>query len=89
MATTKAFNQSEVSEACAPKRAKTMVEEEDDSQDMHSEFTADPDEFDSLRSETLMDNPQVGNDQPSGAGDEVPLGQELGNILPRPLRDPL
>jgi len=74
MATAKAFDQSEVSEACAPKWAKTMVEEEDDLRDMHSEFTADPDEFDSLRSETPMDDPQVGDDQPSGAGDEVRPG---------------
>jgi hypothetical protein len=89
MATAKAFDQSEVSEARAPKRAKTVVEEEDDSRDVRSEFTADPDEFDSLRSETPMDVPRVGDDQPSGAGDEVRPGRELGNVLPRPLRDPL
>jgi hypothetical protein len=57
MATAKAFNQSEVSEARAPKQAKTMVKEENDSQDVCSEFMADPDEFDSLRSKTLMDDP--------------------------------
>jgi hypothetical protein len=89
MATAKAFNQSEVSEARAPKWAKTVVKEEDDLWDVHSEFTADPDEFDSLRSKTLMDDPQVGDDQPSGAGDEVHPGRELGNVLLRPLRDPL
>ena len=89
MATAKAFDQSEVSKACAPKWAKTVVEKEDNLRDMHSEFTANPDEFGSLRSETLMDDPQVSDDQPSGAGDEVHLGQELGNVLPRPLRDPL
>src|SRR6266851_881906 len=89
MAIAKAFNQSEVSKACAPKWAKTVVEEEDDSWDVRSEFMADPDKFGSLRSVTLMDNPRVGNDQPSGAGDEVCQGQELGNVLPRPLRDPL
>jgi hypothetical protein len=89
MVTAKAFDQSEVSEARAPKRAKTVVEEEDDSRDVCSEFTADPDEFDSLRSETPMDDPQVGDNQPSGARDEVRPGRELGNVLPRPLRDPL
>ncbi len=89
MAIAKAFNQSEVSKACAPKWAKTVVEEEDDSWDVCFEFMADPDKFGSLRSMTPMDNPRVGNDQPSGAGDEVCQGQELGNVLPRPLRDPL
>jgi hypothetical protein len=89
MATAKAFDQSEVSKARAPKQAKTMVEEEDDLRDMRSKFTADPDEFGSLRSETPMDDPRVSNDQPSRARDEVCLGQELGNVLPRPLRDPL
>src|SRR6266851_9341884 len=71
MATAKAFNQSEVSEARAPKRAKTVVEEEDDSWDVRSEFMADPDEFGSLRSVTPMDDPRVSDDQLSRAGDEV------------------
>ncbi len=89
MVTAKAFDQSEVSEARAPKRAKTVVEEEDDSWDVRSEFMADPDEFGSLRSVTPMDDPRVSDDQLSRAGDEVRQGRELGNILPRPLRDPL
>ena len=90
MAAIKAAEQGEVSEARAPKRAKTAVEEDDDLR-VRSEFTADPDDFGSLRSETPMDDLRVGDNQPSEAEDEVPL--ELGNVLPRPkarpLRDPL
>ena len=58
---------------------------------MRSEFTADPDDFGSLRSKTLMDDLQVGDDQPSEPEDEVT--PELSNVSSRPkgrpLRDPL
>ena len=87
----KAAEQGEVSEARAPKRFKTAGEEGDDLRYTRSEFTADPDDFGSLRSETLMDDLRVSDDQASEAEDEVP--RELGNVLPRPkarpLRDPL
>jgi hypothetical protein len=91
MASIKAAKDSGVSQARAPKRAKTAVEEDDDSRNVRSEFTADPDDFGSLRSETPFEDLRVGDNQTSEAEDEVL--QELGNILPRPkarpLRDPL
>src|SRR6266851_5548347 len=90
MATVEASEQGKASEARAPKRAKTAVEE-DDNLHVHSEFTADLDDFGSLRSETPMDDLRVGDNQPSEAEDKVP--RELGNVLlrpkARPLRDPL
>jgi hypothetical protein len=91
MASIKAAKDSGVSQARAPKWAKTAVEEDDDSRNVRSEFTADPDDFGSLRSETPFEDLRVGDNQTSEAEDEVL--QELGNILPRPkarpLRDPL
>jgi hypothetical protein len=55
MAAIKAAEQGKVSEAHAPKWAKTAVKEDDDLR-VCSEFTADPDDFGSLRFETLMDD---------------------------------
>ena len=52
MVNIKAAKQGKVSKMCTPKRAKTMIEKDDDLQNMHSEFTADPDHFGSLRSKT-------------------------------------
>ena len=90
IASIKAAEQGEASKARAPKWAKTVVEEDDDSH-VCFEFTADLDDFGSLRSETPMDDLRVSNNQPSEAEDEVP--RELGNVLlrpkARPLRDPL
>jgi hypothetical protein len=87
----KAAEVGEVSEARAPKWAKTAVEEDDDLRNVHSDFIADPNDFGSLGSETLMDDLRVGDDQPNEPEDEVP--KELGNVLlrpkARPLRDPL
>jgi len=71
MASIKAAKQGKVSEARAPKWAKTVVEEDDDSRNVHSKFIADPDDFGSLRSETLMDDLQVGDNQLSKAEDKV------------------
>jgi hypothetical protein len=48
----KVAEQSKVFQACAPKRAKTTGEEEDDLQNVCSEFMADLDNFGSLRSKT-------------------------------------
>jgi hypothetical protein len=91
MVSIKAAEQGEVSKARTPKQARTVVEEDDNSRNVHSEFIADLDDFGSLRSETPMDNLQVGNNQLSKAEDEVT--REPGNVLPRPkarpLRDPL
>lgn len=87
----KAAEKGEVSEARAPKRSKTVGEEGEALQYMRSEFTAEPDDFGSLRSETPMDNIRIGDDQVSEAEDEVPRG--VGNVLTgpkaRPLMDPL
>jgi hypothetical protein len=41
---------------CTPKRAKTVIEKDDDLQNVHSEFIADPDHFGSLRSKTPIDD---------------------------------
>jgi hypothetical protein len=91
MAFYKAAENTKVSQACTSKRSKTVGKEEDDLRYMRSEFMADPDDFGSLRSETLMDNLQVGNDQPSEPEDKVT--PELSNVSSRPkgrpLRDPL
>ena len=91
MAAIKAAEQSEVSKARAPKRAKTAGEEEDDFRKVRSEFTADPDDFGSLRSETPFDDLRVGNDQLSDPEDKAM--QELATVSSRPkarpLRDPL
>jgi hypothetical protein len=91
MVAIKAAEQSKVSKARAPKRAKTAGKEEDDFRKVHSEFTADPDDFGSLRSETPFDDLRVGNDQLSDSEDEAM--QELATVSSRPkvrpLRDPL
>ena len=71
MASIKAAKQGEVSEARTPKQARTVVKEDDDSRNVHSEFIADPDDFGSLRSETPMDNLRVGDNQLSEAKDKV------------------
>jgi hypothetical protein len=39
MVSIEAAKQGKVSKACAPKQAKTVVKEDDNSQDVHSEFT--------------------------------------------------
>ena len=87
MATTKAAEQGKVSEACTPKQAKTVIEGEDELQNVHTDFTANPHDFSSLRSKTPFDDLQVSNYQPSEPKDEVP--QEFGNVLPRPEARPL
>ena len=56
VASIKAAEVGEVSEARTPKRAKTTVEKDDDSRNVRSDFIADPDDFGSLGSETPMDN---------------------------------
>jgi hypothetical protein len=56
VASIKAAKVGEVSEAHAPKRAKTMAEEDDNSRNVCSDFIADPDNFGSLGSETPMDD---------------------------------
>ena len=71
MVAIKAAKQGEASKARAPKQAKTAVEEDDDLC-VCFEFTANPDNLGSLRSETLMDNFQVSNNQLSEAKDKVP-----------------
>jgi hypothetical protein len=82
MATVKAAKQGKVSQACAFKRAKTVVEGEDGLQNVCSNFTADLNGFGSLRSETL-----VYDDQPSDPEDKVT--QELATISSRPKARPL
>jgi hypothetical protein len=64
-----------------------MGKEEDDLQYMRSEFMADPDDFSSLRSETLMDDLRVGNDQLSEPEDKVT--PKLSNVSSRPKGRPL
>ena len=87
MASYKAAENTKVSQAHAPKRSKTAGEEEDDLRYMRSEFMADPDDFGSLRSKTLMDDLQVSDDQPSEPKDEVT--PELSNVSSRPKGRPL
>jgi hypothetical protein len=82
MATIKAAKQGKVSQACAFKRAKTMVKGEDGLWNVHSNFMADLDDFGSLRSETL-----VYDDQPSNPEDKVT--QELATVSSRPKVRPL
>jgi hypothetical protein len=92
MANVKAAEQGELSEARAPKRAKTAVKGDDDLWNVRSEFTADPDDdFGSLRSETPFDNLRVGDDQPSEPEDEATPELSTVSLRPkaRPLRDPL
>ena len=64
-----------------------MGKEEDDLQYMRSEFMADLDDFSSLRSETLMDDLRVGDDQLSEPKDEVT--PKLSNVSSRPKGRPL